>query len=391
MRIHRTYCKPQGNHHSWWEIRDDLLNCDAESVDNIKNYLRRVRRAHTPLSDEPYPTLSTILGCLYQRHHTMADMLPFEKRYYQQLPDEAYEILALLEPYYTYNDCTIKTVVDAHIFEPAVRGDLRMLKYLWTLPILTHRDWNQHLNDVYRAALSEFCFMRLPEWGELEHLHEGDQKTVFSTVVKQAERCGVPYPEHLEFLIQHGCCDWNALSPTHPHAAPGFSLNLRHNNDGSTGWEILSNISRHLQQDPKELALCALENGEHWPFTCSCGFPEDAGIYEPVVAIRHGEYSCWRVVEYPNCDSDKLQINYFRFPVRKYLEELDLLLTTIDRGIRQELARTPIRLEDDSFLENHTVLSSGLPYRKKLAEIRKIVRQGLHELSAQYGANNSPV
>ena len=367
--------------------RYDLLQAVSwHDAEEVRSLLRKAKRQHIPLSDRIYPTLPEVIRSLYN-HYPQPGKEPFAERYWQTLPDVAYEILELLRPFYDFDEY-VKLYQNHFLYQVVLHGDIRMLEYLWTLDPMQYRRPEYQLGQIFRAAVEDFCYMRLPDWEGLPHDKdipaEMSQDCYFldlgakewlETLYAQAERCHIAPPEHLEFLLKHDC----TLNTSELKLFPSRScLELKVRCGGSPKerrvWEITDGCFMHNQgQDCGEMVKGCLRDGEYWPLTCVCGFPECAGVTEPVLALRFGDVARWRVT---SSEDDKAPSVYYRaVPVTDYLRNMDMLLDVVERGIGEDGA-VPPDAEDGP--DHPTTDFSATPNSlKKVQTLRNLIRKEL--------------
>jgi len=360
--------------------RYDLLQAVSwHDAEEVRSLLRKAKRQHIPLSDRIYPTLPEVIRSLYN-HYPQPGKEPFAERYWKVLPDAAYEILEVLRPFYDFGEY-VKLCQNHFLYQPLLHGDVRMLEYLWTLDPLKYRAFQQPLGQLFRAAVEDFCWMRLPDWKGLPHdkdipadysLDLG-AKDWLETLYAQAERCRISPPEHLEFLLKHDCMLNTSelkLQIHQPH------LELREWRYGPSGasraWAITdSRFTHHQGEDCGEMVKACLRDGEYWPLTCVCGFPECAGVAEPVLSLIFGEVARWRVTASED-DRDPI-VYYLAVPVENYLRDMDMQLEVVERGIAED-GFAPHDPEDGP---DHPVaeFSASPNSLKKVRSLRELIRR----------------
>lgn len=355
----------------------DLLQAVVRhDTDEVRSLLRTAKRQHIPLSDHIYPNLPQIVHALYKA-------APMADRQWNVLPDAAYEILDLLRPFYDFDEYE-KLPQNHFLYQPVLHGDVRMLEYLWKLDPLKYRAISQPLWPLFKTAVQDYCYMCLPDWEGLPP--DKDTKAGYSldlgakdlpeTLHAQAERCRIAPPEHLEFLLKHGC-------PQHTEELrlgldqPNLHLNVRYYGSSKDRrvWEITDGcfFQHHQGQDCGEMVKGCLRSGKYWPLTCVCGFPECAGVTEPVIAMRFGEVARWRVT---SSEDDKTpRVYYCAVPVGNYLRNMDMLLEVVERGIVED-GFAPPDAEDGP--DYPTTDFSATPNSlKKVKMLRELIRKEL--------------
>ena len=360
-----------------YELLHAVFHHDA---DDVRSLLQEAKRQDIPLSARIYPNLPQILHALY-KHIGAA---PMADRQWNILPDTAYEILELLRPFYDFGEHE-KLYQNHFLFHPVMHGDIRMLEYLWTLEPLKYRSHAQPLWPLFKTAVQDYCYMCLPEWEglppdkEIEAGYSLDlgAKDLLEILYAQAERCQIAPPEHLDFLLKHGCPQHTGELRLRIHQ-PCLELKV-----GCYGqaedrrvWEITDSRLTHDQgQDCGEMVKGCLRDGEYWPLTCECGFPECAGVTEPVLAMRFGDIARWRVT---SSEDDKDPSIYYRaVPVRNYLRNMDMLLEVVERGIRQDGVVSPDAEDGPDYPV--TDFSASPNSLKKVKMLRKLIRCALKE------------
>ena len=327
--------------------RYDLLKAvSRHDAEELRGLLRKAKRQHIPLSERIYPTLPEIIRSLYS-HFPQPGKAPFAERYWQVLPDAAYDILEELRPFYDFGEYE-KLYQNHFLYQPVLHGDIRMLEYLWTLDPMQYRRPEYQLGQIFSAGIEDFCYMRLPDWEGLPHdknIPEKMNQDCYSldlkaddwleTLYAQAERCHIAPPKHLEFLLKHDCM-LNTSELKLRVRQPQLELQVRHSDHPGYGriWEIRDQWISHRNQDCGELVKGCLRDGEYWPLTCVCGFPECDGVVEPVLALRFGDVARWRVTS--SEDAKDPDVSYLAVPVKNYLRDMDMLLEVVERGIEED-------------------------------------------------------
>lgn len=347
----------------------------------VKVLIDKVKQLKIPFSTHTYPTLDMIIEALYGHFSISGKRKDFAAAYWQSLPDEAYQILELLRPFYDIRNQDIPAHKH-YLYEPVMRGDLRMIKYLRQVHPWGHI--HSEINKILYLGILDFCYMRLPSWEGLPECKDKDciskayiidihSPDLIKILYKQAERCNVPIPEHLDFLIKHG-----AEIPTDAEniilydCYPQLEIHISHDRDYGTeerSWRIHDAAVNHKYHCAEELVKSCIANGEYWSLTCECGIPECANIHKPVVAMRFGDTARWRITA--SDDDVKPNVYYISVPVKPYLQDMDTILKTIESGIKSDAV-----LQGDPFVHDKidTIPSTdeGL---KKVRQIRAIIRK----------------
>ena len=121
------------------------------------------------------------------------------------------------------------------------------------------------------------------------------------------------------------------------------------------------------------MVKACLRDGKYWPLTCVCGFPECAGVHEPVLALRFGDVARWRVTT--SEDDKDPKVYYCAVPIRKYLHNMDMLLNVVEHGIRQDWGVPPDAEEEPDFaVASFSATPTSL---KKVKTLRKLIRCAL--------------
>jgi len=321
--------------------RYDLLHAVADhDTGEVRSLLRQAERQHLSLPADFYPELPEIIRWLYH-YFPRPGKPPFAERYWQVLPDAAYEILELLRPFYDFGE-RVKLWHNHFLYQPILHEDIRMLEYLWTLDPLKHRARQQPLGQLFRAAVEDFCYMRLPDWEGLppDRKNPGGYsidlgaKDWLETLYAQAERCHIGLPEHLEFLLKHRC-PRNRAKFKLQLQQPDFALRMWHDRPSDRNWEITDRNLTHKQgQDCDAMVKACIHDGEYSILTCVCGVPACANVRAPVLSMIFGDVARWRVTS--SEDDEEPRVYYLAVPVADYLRDIDLLLAAIGRGIKED-------------------------------------------------------
>lgn len=355
----------------------------ALNVQEIKNLIAEVQQRQTPFSDYIYPTLNAVMEALYDHFTINSADKDFAAAYWQSLPDEAYQILELLRPFYDIRNQDIPAHKH-YLYEPVMHGDLRMIKYLRQVHPWGHI--HSEINKILYLGILDFCYMRLPSWEELPE-YKGESKDFISQayiidihspdlikmLYKQAERCNVPIPEHLFFLMKQG--------GKIPAAAgniilydryPQLELRISHDKDygvEARNWQIHDAAINHKYQCAEELVKSCIANGEYWSLTCECGIPECANVNRPVVAMRFGDTARWRITA--SDDDVNPNVYYLSVPVKPYLQDMDTMLKTIESGIKSDA----VQQGDPFFHDKIDTIPSTAEGLKKVRQIRSLIRK----------------
>lgn len=352
-------------------------------VQEIKNLIAELQRRQTPFSVHIYPTLNAVMEALYDHFTINGIGEEFAADYWQSLPEEAYQILELLHPF--FDICEQNIPAHKHyLYEPVMRGDLKMLKYLRQ----TH-SWGirpAFIDRILYLGILDFCYMRLPSWDGLPEYNDESKDFITQAYIidihspdllrilyKQAECCNVPVPEHLDFLIKHG-----GKAPTDTENIilydryPQLELRISHCRDygvEARNWQIHDGAINHKYQCAEEQVKSCIASGEYWCLTCECGIPECANVHKPVLAMRFGDTVRWRITA--SDDDMNPNVYYLSIPVKTYLQDMDTILKTIESGIKSDAV-----LQGDPFVHDKidTIPSTdeGL---KKVRQIRSLIRK----------------
>ena len=358
--------------------RCDLLHAVADhDIEEVRSLLRQAGSQHLSLPADFYPELPEIIRWLYL-YFSRPGKAPFAERYWQVLPDAAYEILELLRPFYDFGE-RVKLWHNHFLYQPILHGDIRMLEYLWSLDPLKQRASQQPLGQLFRAAVEDFCYMRLPDWKGLPpdrkiHGYSLDlgAKNWLEKLYAQAELCHTAPPEHLEFLLKHGCSPDSAkvkLQLRQPH----FALRMWHDGPSKTrhNWEITDRNLTHRQgQDCEGMVKACIHDGEYWILTCVCCVPGCANVRAPVLSMIFGDVARWRVTS--SEDDEEPGVYYLAVPVADYLSDIDLLLAPIERGIKEAVVDD--EAGPDSPIVEFTATTHSL---KKVKTLRNLIRRKL--------------
>ena len=345
-------------------VYDFLSSIGQYNVEAIKKLLRKVKRQHIPLSDRIYPKLGSILNALYD--HGRNENVPFEQGYWQIVPDCGYEILELLRPYYDFGEDE-KLVQKHFLYQPIMHGDMRMLEYLWELDPLKHRHFQQPYGNLMRYAILDYCYMRLPSWEGLPESEGGYTLDLNSdhwleTLYRQAERCCIAPPEHLDFLMKHDFTPYGEKVSLQL-APPRLKLET-----SERIWTITDCRIDHRQGvDFEEVIKSVLRSGEYESLTCVCGDPWCAGVYQPVLSMRFGDVARWRITQ--SEDDNDPKVYYLAVPVREYISEAEILLEKIEHGILTDGMND--QMDIDRPITDFTPTPRGL---KKVQNIRSLIQ-----------------
>ena len=320
---------------------DFLHAIRCRDVAAVKKLIRQAKRQHIPFSEHIYPELGLILKALYDPCRD--ENVPFKQHYWQIIPDSGYEILELLRPYYDFGEQE-KIYHNHFLYQPIMHGDVRMLEYLWQLEPMKYRTPHYALSLIMRYAIDDYCYMRLPEWDGLPESEQGYMLDLaaddwLETLCRQAERCSIAPPEHLEFLLKHDCVPYGE-NVSCRLANPRLKLEISLDGDAPEDrvWTIEDCRINHRQGvDFEEVVQSVLRSGEYWNLTCVCGWPECAGVYQPVVSMRFGDVVRWRIT--PSDDDKDPRVYYLAIPVKEYITDLDFLLETVEHGISNSVRK----------------------------------------------------
>lgn len=110
-------------------VYDFLKNIRAWNVAEIKKLVAEIQAQKAKYSNRVFPSLNSIIEALYAHFSECSTDKNFAENYWQTLPDEAYKILKILQPFCRFSDN--QHLAHKHfLYEPIMRRDLRMLKYL---------------------------------------------------------------------------------------------------------------------------------------------------------------------------------------------------------------------------------------------------------------------
>ena len=165
-----------------------------------------------------------------------------------------------------------------------------------------------------------------------------------TTILRKCAACSVRRkastfrfpPEHLEFLLKHGCSPDSAkvkLQLRQPH----FALRMWHDGPSKANhnWEITGrNLTHHQGQDCEGMVKACIHDGEYWILTCVCCVPGCANVRAPVLSMIFGDVARWRVTS--SKDDGEPGVYYLAVRVADYLHDIDLLLAAIERGIKAD-------------------------------------------------------
>lgn len=323
------------------DVYDFLNSIRQRDAEAIKKLLRKAKRQHIPLSDHIYPKLGSILAALYDPYKD--ENVPFEQGYWQIIPDVGYEILDVLRPYYDFGEDE-KLDQKHFLYQPIMHGDVRMLEYLWQLDPLKHRSFSQPLTALMRYAILDYCYMRLPSWEGLPESEYGYKLDLSSdhwleTLHRQAERCNIAPPEHLDFLIKKDVyLREEKVSLDLDHSNLKLELSLGAHNSGDRTWTITDSRIDHRQEvNFEEVIKSVLRSGEYESLTCVCGEPWCAGVYQPVLSMRFGDVARWRVTQ--SEDDEDPKVYYRAVPVKEYISKMDILLEMVESGIKNSVMK----------------------------------------------------
>ena len=357
----------------------------ALDVQGIKKLIAELQRRQIPFSDHIYPTLNAVIEALYDHFTINGIGKTFAADYWQSLPEEAYQILELLRPFYDIRNQDIPAHKH-YLYEPVMRGDLRMIKYLRQVHPWGHI--HSEINKILYLGILDFCYMRLPSWegfpeckdkskdfiskAYIIDIHSSD---LIKMLYKQAERCNIPIPEHLDFLMKHGAeVPTDAENIILHDCYPQLELHISHDKDYGTeerSWRIHDAAINHKYQCAEELVKSCIADGEYWSLTCECGIPECANVHRPVLAMRFGDTARWRITA--SDDDVNPSVYYLSVPAKPYLQDMDTILKTIESGIKSDAVQ-----QGDPFIHDKidTIPSTdeGL---KKVRQIRSIIRKEL--------------
>ena len=193
---------------------------------------------------------------------------------------------------------------------------------------------------------------------------------------KQAECCNIPVPEHLDFLIKHG-----GKVPTDAENIilcdryPQLELRISHGRDygvEARNWQILDGAINHKYQCAEEVVKACLASGEYWSLTCECAIPVCANVHKPVLSMRFGDITHWRVTA--SDDDVNPNVYYLSEPIKPYLQDMDIMLKTIENGIKSD--GVP---QGDPFIHDKIdTIPSTAEGLKKVRQIRSLIIKELH-------------
>ena len=355
----------------------------ALNVQEIKNLIAELQRRQTPFSAHIYPTLNAVMEALYDHFTINGIGEEFAAAYWQSLPEEAYQILELLRPFYDIRNQDIPAHKH-YLYEPVMREDLRMIKYLRHVHPWEHI--HSEINKILYLGILDFCYMRLPSWEGLPECKDKSKDFISQAYIidihspdlikilyKQAERCNVPIPEHLDFLIKHGVkIPTDAENIILYDCYPQLELHISHDKDygvEARNWQIHDGAINHKYQCAEELVKACITNGEYWSLTCECGIPECANVHRPVLAMCFGNTARWRITA--SDDDVKPNVYYISVPVKPYLQDMDTILKTIESGIKSDAVQQGDPLVHDK-IDTIPSTDEGL---KKVRQIRSIIRK----------------
>ena len=93
-------------------------------VKRVKVLIDKVKQLKIPFSAHTYPTLDMIIEALYGHFSISGKRKDFAAAYWQSLPDEAYQILELLRPFYDIRNQDIPAHKN-YLYEPVMRETSR--------------------------------------------------------------------------------------------------------------------------------------------------------------------------------------------------------------------------------------------------------------------------
>lgn len=370
---------------SYYDFMDAIRAWDVQKVNSL---ISMVLQSRKPLSDYTYPTLCESVNALYAHFTEYETQKNFAADYWQVLPDEAYKILEHMDMFYEAEE----NEVPAHkhfLYDAVMHGDLKMLEFLFEkVKSSKCQYWKLPVAKLLYLGILDFCYMRLPTWQGLpEYKAKFSELStdafvldlrspdLMSILFEQAQRCNVPAPEHLEFLMKH--CDMDelyyfgkiVLQVHDPHLA----LHISHDSDYGVKkrcWAVSDSRIRHKYQCAEELVKSCIADGEYWGMTCECGIPECANVNRPILAMRYGNIVRWRITD--SDDEAKPDVYYLAVPAKQYLQDMDFILKIIENGIKSDGV-----IPGDPFYHNHKIafIPSTDEGLKKVRKIRTVIKK----------------
>ena len=370
---------------SYYDFTDAIREWNVQKVNSL---ISMVLQSRKPLSDYTYPTLRESLVALYAHFTEYGTQKNFAADYWQVLPDEAYKILEHMDMFYEAEE----NEVPAHkhfLYEAVMHGDLKMLQFLFEKVKSTKcQYWKLPVAKLLYLGILDFCYMRLPTWQGLPEYKakfselstdafvlDFRSPDLMNIIFEQAQRCNVPAPMHLDFLMKH--CDMDelyyfgkiVLQVHDPHLA----LHISHDSDYSVKkrcWAVSDLQIRHKYQCVEELVKSCIADGEYWGMTCECGIPECANVNRPILAMHYGNIVRWRVTD--SDDEAKPDVYYLAIPAKQYLQDMDFILKTIESGIKADGV-----IPGDPFYHDHKIafIPSTDEGLKKVQQIRAAIKK----------------
>lgn len=373
------------NEVSYYDFMDAIRAWDVQKVNSL---ISMVLQSRKPLSDYTYPTLCESVNALYAHFTEYETQKNFAADYWQVLPDEAYKILEHMDMFYEAEE----NEVPAHkhfLYDAVMHGDLKMLEFLFEkVKSSKCQYWKLPVAKLLYLGILDFCYMRLPTWQGLPEYKakfselstdafvlDFRSPDLMNIIFEQAQRCNVPVPEHLEFLMKH--CDMDelyyfgkiVLQVHDPHLA----LHISHDSDYGVKkrcWAVSDSRIRHKYQCAEELVKSCIADGEYWGMTCECGIPECANVNRPILAMHYGNIVRWRITD--SDDEAVPDVYYLAVPAKQYLQDMDFILKIIENGIKSDGV-----IPGDPFYHNHKIafIPSTDEGLKKVQQIRAAIKK----------------
>lgn len=260
------------------------------------------------------------------------------------------------------------TLLDSPLYYVSMQEDPKMLEFL-----IRHVDCDaSYHKGLYDAVLQYYLYMKLPDWGALTEI-SGKQGELLDAIDKQADLLGVKRSPVLRTLFEAGFPSKYRKLPLkysevhivrHPGTRKGY-----HFVEGRKDWSAASQGNGYFgfYHKDSDMIRALTESGSFYPFTCECGYPCCAGIFEPVQCLKTSTGMRW-YKPYPR------PMSCIAFDPKPVLAELERALTEIKEELTPEWTTDN---KDDYDMDFPYGILGEIPFsfKKDLALCRRRLKQ----------------